>query len=105
MERNGDLAELALALELEPKLQEELKKEIEKDLKGMSLDQIFANPESISGEAQDSLYSGDFDVSIDTNPDTQEDQLVLTPEGNVNEKLPVKFSLSEKYAGQLGSAL
>ena len=105
MERNSNLAELGLALELEPRLKEELKKEIEKDVQNMSIDQVFVNPENVSEQAQDALDAGRFDVAIDTNPDTNEDQLVLTPEGNISEKLPVKFSLSEKYASQLGGAL
>ena len=47
----------------------------------------------------DQLAQG-FDVAVAENPSNQMDQLVVNPEGSVSEKLPLKFSLSDKYVTQ-----
>ena len=36
-------------------------------------------------------------VSVEAHPQTQEDTLVVLPEGNIQDKVPVKPAMSETY--------
>ena len=99
MEKNEQLAELSFALEMEPKLKEALKKQIENDMIEKGIEYVLFASEGISEEVQAELNEG-FDISVDTNPETQKDQILVHPEGNVSEKIPIKFSLSEQYVQQ-----
>jgi len=96
MAKNELLAELKFALETEPHVQEELKKEIEKDLREQGPEEMLESGD-LSPEAQEALASGAFEVGIETNPDTGNEQIVLRPEGNVAEKVSLQQSVSEQY--------
>lgn len=100
MDRNEELAELALALELEPKLKEELKKDIERIMQDMGLTAVIDSASSLSGSSMQDIEQGKFTVSVDTDPKTNRDQIVLSPEGNVQEKIPMNYSLNEQYVSQ-----
>jgi|TARA_Y100000310_G_C20422691_1_gene687429 hypothetical protein len=102
MEQNELLAELKFALETEPHVQEELRKEIEKDLGEQGIEQMLES-DDISPEAEQALASGSFEVGIDTNPDTGHDQIVLQPEGNVSEKIALQKSVGEQYIAAFGA--
>ncbi len=104
MDRNSELAELSFALETEPVIKDALKKQIDSDIKEQGIEGVLYAPDGIQEEIQTAVQQG-FDIHIDTNPDTQEDQIFISPEGNVSEKLPIKFSLSEQYVSQFTSAV
>jgi hypothetical protein len=57
--------------------------------------------EHLSPEAKSMIEQGKFDVGVDAHPETQQDALIVLPEGKVQEKVPVKQVFSEKLAGQL----
>jgi len=99
MKKNEQLAELSFALEMEPKLKEALKQQVESDIMEQGIDSVLFLPEGLSEKVQAALKEG-FDISVDTNPETQKDQILVHPEGNVNEKIPINFSLSEQYVQQ-----
>jgi len=94
MDRNERMAEARFALESEPKAKEMLRKQIAEDLKS-------SPPESVLDRAPASVSKGNFDVIIDVNPQTKEDQVFVIPEGNVQEKIPVQQTFSEQYITQL----
>ena len=103
MKKNELLAEVKFALETEPQIQEELRKEIEKDLRERGAEQIL-EVRNLTSQAQDALASGAFAVRIDVNPSSGSEQIVLLPEGNVAEKIPLQKSVSEQYTAGFMSA-
>lgn len=104
MAQNELLAELKFALETEPHIQEELKKEIEKDLREQGPEQMLESGD-LSPEAQEAIASGSFEVGIETNSDTGHEQMVLRPEGSVAEKVSLQQSVSDQYtAGFIAAA-
>ena len=84
------LANLKFNMETEPKVKERLKEKIKEDIDAEGMDKVLAG----------NLEEGNFDVSIEENPDTHEDQLVVAPEGNVGEKIAIKPAYSEQYITQ-----
>lgn len=99
MDRSEKLAELHLAIESDPAAKERLRASMEKDLREQGVEAVLeAAP---SPEAAAALESGRFTVSVEAHPQTQEDALVVLPEGNVQERIPVKQSFSERYSGQI----
>jgi hypothetical protein len=103
MQRSEKLAELNFAMESEPKTHENVKKQVEKDIAEKGVEHVLeAHP---SADARHSLEQGKFIVQVSSHPKTHEDALVAVPEGNVQEKLPIKPSFSDKYVSQfLGKA-
>jgi len=102
MKNNEKLAELKFAMETEPKLKEALKQQIESDLNEQGI-------ESMLGELplalRTSIENGNFDVNVETHPESQQDQLAVVPEGNIVDALPIKPSLSEQYVSQFIQAM
>ena len=101
MERNIDTAELKFALESDPQVHEALKAHIEQDVRKQGLEQVLEK--APSPEARKAIEQGKFRLAVSTHPTTQQDQLMVLPEGNVQEKLPVKASLTQQYATALRS--
>lgn len=98
MARSEKLAELNFAMESEPKTHEAVKKQIEKDLAEQGSEALFET--APDEDAQTSLEQGKFIVQVSSHPSTHEDALVVIPEGNVQEKLPIKMQLTDRYVGQ-----
>ena len=86
LEKNSKLAELKFAMETEPALKQELKESIQEDIKEHGVEAVL-----------EKSFEGDFDIAIDTNPETNQDQLVVLPEGSVSEKIPITPAFNEKY--------
>ena len=94
VERAKALAELKLALELEPRLEEELRKNIERDLQEQGSEALLQSaPENISF-----LQEENFHIDIVEDPNTKQDTIALLPEGNPGEKVPLKPAISDRYA-------
>ena len=104
MDRNEQLAELSFALEAEPKFKDALRKQIEKDVREQGAEAVLEAAD-LPEEVRTQLEQGAFDVGIDAHPETQQDQLVIIPEGNVQEKIPVQSSLSEQYVQQFAQVM
>ena len=101
MERSGQLAELEFALETEPKIKEALKQQIERDLAEQGIEAVI----DVAPQQSAALESGNFDVRVETHPETNQDQLAIVPEGSVSEVLPIQSSLSEQYVTQFIQAM
>ncbi len=99
MERNEKIAELRFSLESDPILRERLKRHIEQDLAEQGIEAIVES-ESLTREQKKSLREGKFRLTVSSHPSTHEDQLMVIPEGKIQEKLPLKPGLSDRYIGQ-----
>lgn len=104
MAQNEVMAELKFTLETEPHIQEELRKDIEKDMSEQGIENI-AEVSGISPDARNALKQGKFAVAIETNSTTGQEQMVLEPEGNVSEKVALQQSVSDQYTDGFMSAM
>lgn len=102
MERSALLAELRLGMELEPKLGEALRAQVQEDIRVHGVPSVLEQS-SLSADVEQALIKGDFTLSV--LPDNRNvDRLVLVPEGKVAEAVAVSQTFSEQYAGQLKKA-
>ncbi len=101
MDFNESMAELKFTMETEPKVKESLKKQVENDLKEQGLENVLENTEELSEELKEALDVGKFEVAVENNPETDIDQLMIIPEGNVSDKVPVNVTFSEQYSSHL----
>lgn len=100
MRKNEQLAEAKFMLESEPELHDALKGDIEKKITEQGIEAV-VDAEALSPETQRALLEAKFTVSLASHPENHNDQLVIIPEGNVQEKIPLKTNLSDQYIGQL----
>ncbi|MBT4119829.1 MAG: hypothetical protein HOG89_02170 [Candidatus Peribacter sp.] len=100
MQRNEAMAQIKFGLETEPEFQEAFKQQIEKDIAQQGIEAVLSNPD-ISNEMKQQIESGSFDIDVTSPSEDVPDQLVIKPEGNVGEKIPLSKSLTESYLSQL----
>ncbi len=100
MEKNDAMAEMHFALESDPHYHEALKKKVEEALKEKGVENVLEDA-VVSKEAKNAIEKGNFSLSVSAHPNSHIDQLVIVPEGNVQEKLPIKPSLSQQFSSQL----
>jgi hypothetical protein len=100
MKRSEQLAEVNFELQSNPEKKERMKSGIEKDIAEQGIEKVL-DAKNLSPELKSSLESGKFTVAISAHPTTHEDTLVVMPEGNIQEKIPVKTTFTEKYTGQV----
>lgn len=103
MDRNEAMAELKFEMETQPALKEALKKQVERDLLEKGIEGILE--QLPSSESRRALEQGTFQLSVSSHPTTHQDQLVAIPEGNVQEKMPIKMSLCNQYLAQFVQAI
>ena len=99
MKKNEQLAELHFGIESEPALQEALKQQVEKDMTEQGIENVLESAPQ-SADAKKALEQGKFKLTVSAHPTTHHDALMVQPEGNVQEKLPVKPAFSDRYVGQ-----
>ncbi|MDD4627779.1 MAG: hypothetical protein PHE68_00090 [Candidatus Peribacteraceae bacterium] len=99
MERNERMAELKFAMETEPKLKSALKEQVVEDIQEHGLEEV-VETSALPKEARSALEARKFTLTIDANKVTHEDQIMVVPEGNVQEAVPVKPTFSDRYVGQ-----
>ncbi len=97
---NEAMAQLKFAIETEPSVKEALKEQLKSDIESNGIEEVF---EDIPEDLREALSTGQFEVTIDAPREDAQDQIVIVPEGNVSEKIPIRFSLSETYVSQLES--
>lgn len=102
MEKNEKMAEVGFALETDPKFHESLKERVEQDIAEQSIEQILEKMPQ-HPESKKAVEQGKFKLAVAAHPTTHQDHLMVVPEGNVQEKLPIKQSLSDKYVTGLGT--
>jgi hypothetical protein len=98
MARSEKLAELNFAMESEPKTHDAVKKQVEKDISEQGVEKVLE--QHAPADAKKSLEQGKFIVQVSSHPKTHQDALVVVPEGNIQEKLPIKPSFSDRYVAQ-----
>ena len=94
LEKMDVMAEMHFALESDPRAQESLKKTVEKAME-QGIESVLDDP-SVSPEAKKSLEAGKFKLTVSTHPKTHYDQVMVVPEGNMQEKIPVNQKLNDQ---------
>ena len=100
MKKSEQMAEANFRLETEPEAAQRLQDRMAKDMKERGVEGILESPD-ISESARAALEQGRFNISVEAHPQTHEDTLVVIPEGNVQDKMPVKPVLNEGYVQSL----
>lgn len=100
MEKNEKMAEVSFSLESDPKAHEALRSQVERDIKEQGIEAVL---EAVPQEAdtKKAIERGKFRLAVSSHPKTHHDQIMVAPEGNVQEKLPLQLKYSEKYVVQL----
>ncbi len=98
MEKMDAMAEMHFALESDHKMQESMKKTVEKALE-QGIEEVLDHP-SVSAETKKSLEAGKYKLTVSAHPKTHQDQVMVVPEGNVQEKLPVTQKLNDQLTTQ-----
>ena len=99
MKKSEQLAEVHLQMESEPRKKEEMKKMLEKDVSEQGIEKILET-KNMSADARAQIEAGNFQISVSSHPQTHQDALIVAPEGNIQEKIPVKTGMSEHYVAQ-----
>lgn len=99
LKRQEMYAELRFHLETEPEIYEKLQNQIEKDLREQGAEQM-VEATGLSPEQKAALEQKNFRITVSSHPMTHQDQIMLLPEGTVQEAIPLTMSLSDKYASQ-----
>ena len=94
LERSDRMAEVHLALESDPKVQEKVKEEV----RANSEDLFEEEP---SQEVQKKIAEGKFKLAFSSHPSTHEDVMTVVTEGNVQEKIPLKATMSDKLVNSI----
>ncbi len=100
MARSERLAELRFEFETKPETREALRKQAEKDVREGGAEAVF-DLEGASPEAKAAVEAGKYVLQVSSHPSTHQDALVGVAEGTVQEKLPVKPAITDRYLGQL----
>ena len=100
MEHNDKMAELRFAIESEPEKHDRLKAQVERDVREQGIDAVI-DMQKIPDGIKATIAEGKFQLTVSAHPNTHEDALSIIPEGNVQERIPVKVSFAEKYVSQL----
>ncbi len=103
MKRSETLAELHFGLESDPHLQEKGRERVAADIKEQGIE-VVMDSESLSPEHRKKLEQGKFRLTVSSHPSTHQDQLAAVPEGNVQEKIPLKAAFSDKHVSGLRKA-
>ncbi len=98
MRRSEKLAELNFKMESEPWVHDSVKEKLQEIFENRDVEEVLE--QAPSAAAKESLKQGKFIVQVSSHPQTHQDALVVIPEGNVQEKLPIKPALSDQYVSQ-----
>lgn len=99
LRRGEQMAELSFELQTDEKLREKLRTACAEDMRGQGIEAVLDSGK-LSPEAKKALEQGKFMLAVSSHPVTHDDQMVAVPEGNVQEKIPLKTSFSDRYVAQ-----
>lgn len=99
LKRGEQMAELSFELQTDEKLRERLRGQAEKDIREQGVENV-VDRQNLSPEIRKALEQGKFKLAVSSHPLTHDDQLVAVPEGNVQEKIPLKPVFSDRYVAQ-----
>jgi hypothetical protein len=100
MDRSERLAELQFEMETDPAVKEKVKGALQDAIRDVGVEGVVEEGIHVSEDAKKALEQGDVIVAVSSHPTTHEDALTVAPEGNVQEKLPVKRQLSDQWTAQ-----
>ncbi len=103
MRKAEQLAEFHFALEAEPQAQGMVYERMREDIGTHGIDAVL-DAEEAPPSVRAAMQQGNFSVAVEPHPATHEDAVHALPEGNVQERLPVKTSFSDRYIAQVLSA-
>ncbi len=101
---NERMAQLKFGMDSEPALKQALKKQIERDIAEQGVEAVLENFD-LSSDMKTAIEHGKFTIAVDSPMNHTNDQLVVCPEGNVAEKIPVNLSLTQTYVTQLRASI
>ncbi|MBI1812733.1 hypothetical protein HY285_03440 [Candidatus Peregrinibacteria bacterium] len=99
MRKNEALADLRFGIETEPAFHDGLKFAIDRQIQNEGLESVLESPPK-NPQLTKALERGKFTLTVSSHPKTHQDQIMVQPEGTVQEKLPLKPSLSDQYVSQ-----
>ncbi|MDB4978858.1 MAG: hypothetical protein JWM56_1044 [Candidatus Peribacteria bacterium] len=99
MDGNALMAELKFALETDPEIQQLLKERVATDISKQGIEAMLDGT-SVDAALKIQLEQGRFSIGIASHPATHTDQLVVMPEGNVQESIPLMSTVSDRYVRQ-----
>ena len=99
LKRAEQLAELSFEMQTNDHLREKMRVQVEKDMNEQGIEQVF-DLRAVPPKLQRALLQGKFSMTVSGNPHTHHDQLMAVPEGHVQEKIPLKVSMSDRYVAQ-----
>lgn len=94
LDRAEVVAEARFQMESEPEKKEQLKLALKEDLENDQLSLEIAKEE---------LLSNNFDVSVESHPETHKDQLAIKPSGNVSETIWLEEEVGDGYLGTIAT--
>lgn len=95
------MAELHFALESHEKEHERMKAIVEKTLSEHGIEGVVETAADLSDDVKAAIDTGRFRLEVSPRADTHEDTLMIVPEGNVQEKVPVTTSLTDVCVSHL----
>ena len=99
LRRGEQMAELSFELQTDQELREKLRTACAEDMREQGIDAVLDSGK-LSPDAKKALEQGKFMLAVSSHPATHDDQLVAVPEGNVQEKIPLKPVFSDRYVAQ-----
>ena len=99
LKRSEQLAELSFEMHTNEKLREKMSAQVEQDMNEQGIENVF-DLRNVPPKLQRALLQGKFTMTVASNPHTHHDQLMAVPEGQVQEKIPLKTSMSDRYVAQ-----
>lgn len=100
MNRSEQLAELQFEMETSAELKETVTRVVTEKIRNEGLESVLEKDFPVSTETKAALEQGKIAVAVSAHPATHQDALTVAPEGNVQEKLPVKVSLTDQWTAQ-----
>ncbi|MBM3231179.1 hypothetical protein FJZ28_02515 [Candidatus Peregrinibacteria bacterium] len=100
MIRNDALAQLKFGLETEPAMKSALRKQVEKDIAEKGMESLM-HIEDLPVDLRREIENGKFEITVDAVGDSAHDQIVIVPEGNVRDAIPMKSSVTDSYLAAL----
>jgi hypothetical protein len=101
LKRAEQIADLHFALESDHAMYQKLKMDVQRAITDRGIEHVLGDKVDISIDVRRKLEGGKFDVAVSTHPTTHEDAIVLIPEGNVKDALPLTSQLTNALASSL----
>lgn len=99
LDRSEQYAEVSFRLETESKLKASLKNRVAQDMREQGIEVLVEG--ELAPEQRAAIEQGKFSVAVSAHPATHHDQLMILPEGNIQDQIPVQMVFSDRYVSQL----